>query len=164
MNIASTKRHPREGTAALPYAENLVSTAQAIFVKRTHHIRAGTEACPYESLDQVRFAIGKRQSIVIKRPISAQRGGMLSGRAASRTGQLSDTASKHTFGGWQGGHHRRWQIYVTASRNHYTCHRGWSTHVTTSRYRQAQPNQVAIRISRNIRRPRHECDTSTAQA
>ena len=89
---------------------------------------------------------------------------MLSGRAASRTGQLSDTASKHTFGGWQGGHHRRWQIYVTASRNHYTCHRGWSTHVTTRRYRQAQPNQLAIRSSRNIRRPRHECETSTAQA
>ena len=32
IDIASTKRHPREGTAALPYAENLVSAAQAIFV------------------------------------------------------------------------------------------------------------------------------------
>ena len=40
---------------------------------------------------------------------SAQCGGMLSGRAASRTGQLSDTASQHTFGGWQGGHRPRWQ-------------------------------------------------------
>ena len=39
----------------------------------------------------------------------AQRGGMWSGWAASRTGQLLDTASQHTFGGWQGGHHRRWQ-------------------------------------------------------
>ena len=69
--------------------------------------RAGTEACPYESLYQVRFAIGKRQSTVINKPINAPRGGMLSGRTASRTGQLSDTASKHTFGGWQGGHHPR---------------------------------------------------------
>jgi hypothetical protein len=71
IDIASTKRHPR----------------------------AGAEACPYESLYQVRFAIGKRQSTVIKKPFSAQRGGMLSGRAASRTGQLSDTASQHTIGG-----------------------------------------------------------------
>ena len=37
------------------------------------------------------------------------RGGMWSGWAASRTGQLSDTASQHPFGGWQGGHHPRWQ-------------------------------------------------------
>jgi hypothetical protein len=41
-------------------------------------------------------------------PNSAMRGGMWSGWAASRTGQLSDTASQHPFGGWQGGHHRRW--------------------------------------------------------
>ena len=45
----------------------------------------------------------------IDKPINAQRGGMLSGRAASRIGQLSDTASQHTSGGWQGGHHPRWQ-------------------------------------------------------
>jgi hypothetical protein len=37
------------------------------------------------------------------------RGGMWSGWAASRTSQLSDTASQHPFGGWQGGHHPRWQ-------------------------------------------------------
>ncbi len=154
----------RADTAVRPYAENLVSTAQAIFVTNTHHARAGTEACPYESLYQVRFAIGKRQSTVINKPINAQRGGMLSGRAASRTGQLLDTASQHTFGGWQGGHHPRWQIHVTASRNHYTRHRGWSTHVTTRRYRKAQPNPLGIRISRNIRRPRRECEASTAQA
>ena len=73
------------------------------------HSRAGTEACPYEWLYQVRFAIGKLQSTVINKPFSAQRGGMLSGSAASRTGQLSDTASQHTFGGWQGGHRPRWQ-------------------------------------------------------
>ena len=107
---ASTKRHPREGTAALPYAENLASATQAIFVTTTHHIRAGTEACPYESLYRVRFPIGKRQSTVINKPVGAQRGGMLSGSAASRTGQLLDTASQHTFGGWQGGHHPRWQF------------------------------------------------------
>jgi hypothetical protein len=34
---------------------------------------------------------------------------MLSGCAASRTVQLSDTASQYTFGGCQGGHHPRWQ-------------------------------------------------------
>ena len=45
----------------------------------------------------------------IDKPSSATRGGMLSGRAASRTGQLSDTASQHPFGGWQGGCHPRWQ-------------------------------------------------------
>ena len=71
--------------------------------------RADTAARPYESLYQVRFAIGKLQSTVINKSISATRGGMLSGRAASRTGQLSDTASQHTFGGWQVGHHPRWQ-------------------------------------------------------
>ena len=37
------------------------------------------------------------------------RGGMWSEWAASRTGQRSDTASQHPFGGWQGGHHPRWQ-------------------------------------------------------
>jgi len=42
-------------------------------------------------------------------PNIATPGGMWSGRAASRTGQLSDTASQHPFGGWQGGHHPRWQ-------------------------------------------------------
>ena len=40
---------------------------------------------------------------------SAMRGGMWSEWAASRTGQRSDTASQHPFGGWQGGHHPRWQ-------------------------------------------------------
>ena len=44
-----------------------------------------------------------------KQPHIAMRGGMSSGRAASRTGQLSNTASQHPFGGWQGGHHPRWQ-------------------------------------------------------
>jgi hypothetical protein len=92
------------------------------------------------------------------------RGGMLSGRAASRTGQLSATASQHTFGGWQGGHHRRWQTYVATFRHYYTCHRGWSTHLAVERYRKAQPNQLGIRILRYIRRPRHECENSTAQA
>jgi hypothetical protein len=42
-------------------------------------------------------------------PFSAERGGMWSGWAASRIGQLLDTASQYTFGGWQGGHHPRWQ-------------------------------------------------------
>ena len=42
-------------------------------------------------------------------PFSAERGGMLSGWAASRIGQLLDTASQYTFGDWQGGHHPRWQ-------------------------------------------------------
>ena len=44
-----------------------------------------------------------------KQPHIATRGGMWSGWAASRTGQLSDTACQHPFGGWQGGHHPRWQ-------------------------------------------------------
>jgi hypothetical protein len=35
------------------------------------------------------------------------RGGMLSGRAASRTGQLLGPESQLTFGGWQGGHRPR---------------------------------------------------------
>jgi hypothetical protein len=38
------------------------------------------------------------------------RGGMWSGWAASRTGQLSDPASQDTFGGYQGGHRPRWPI------------------------------------------------------
>jgi hypothetical protein len=38
------------------------------------------------------------------------RGGMLSGWAASRTGQLSGPESQLTFGGWQGGHRPRWPI------------------------------------------------------
>ena len=44
-----------------------------------------------------------------KQPHIAMRGGMWSGWAASRTGQLSDTASQHPFGGWQGGYRPRWQ-------------------------------------------------------
>ena len=48
-------------------------------------------------------------TVKTKQMDSAQRGGMLSGRAASRTNQLPDSASQHTFGGWQGGHHPRWQ-------------------------------------------------------
>jgi hypothetical protein len=42
---ASTKRHPREGTAALPYAENLASAAQAIYVTTTPS-RAGGHGGP----------------------------------------------------------------------------------------------------------------------
>ena len=38
------------------------------------------------------------------------RGGMMSGWAASRIGQLSGTASQNTFGGWQGGHRPRWPV------------------------------------------------------
>jgi hypothetical protein len=38
------------------------------------------------------------------------RGGVMSGWAASRTGQLSDLASHDTFGGYQGGHRPRWPI------------------------------------------------------
>ena len=110
------------------------------------------------------FLCQKSGSTGSEKPLSAQRGGKLSGRAASRIGQLLDTASQHRFGGWQGGHHRRWQIYVTASRHHYTRHRGWSTHLARERYRQAQPNPLGIRSSRNIRRPRHKRDASTAQA
>ena len=44
-----------------------------------------------------------------KQPHIEMCGGMTSGRAASRTGQLSDTAGQHPFGGWQGGHHPRCQ-------------------------------------------------------
>ena len=55
-------------------------------------------------------------------------------------------------------------IYVATVRNHYTCHRGWSTHLARERYRKAQPNQLAIRISRNIRRPRQVREASTEQA
>ena len=50
-----------------------------------------------------------RLTFKTKQPHIAMRGGMWSGWAASRTGQLSDTASQHPFGGWQGGHHPRWQ-------------------------------------------------------
>ena len=39
---------------------------------------------------------------------NAMHGGLRSGWAASRTGQLSDTESQLTFGGWQGGHRPRW--------------------------------------------------------
>jgi len=83
--------------------------ASTYIASTKRHPRAGTEACPYESLYRVRFAIGKPQSTVINKSVGAQRGGMLSGRAASRIGQLSATASQHPFGGWQGGHHPRWQ-------------------------------------------------------
>ena len=38
------------------------------------------------------------------------RGGMMSGWAASRAGQLSDTASQLSFGGYKGGHRPRWPI------------------------------------------------------
>jgi hypothetical protein len=38
------------------------------------------------------------------------RGGMMSGWAASRIGQLSDIANQETFGGYQGGHRTRWPI------------------------------------------------------
>jgi hypothetical protein len=38
------------------------------------------------------------------------RGGMRSGWAASRTGQLSDIASQDAFGGYKGGHRPRWPI------------------------------------------------------
>ena len=37
-------------------------------------------------------------------------GGMMSGWAASRTGQLSDPANQDTIGGYQGGHRPRWPI------------------------------------------------------
>ena len=56
------------------------------------------------------FLCQESVSMESEKPFSAQRGGMLSGRAASRTGQLSDTASQITFGGWQGGHRPRWPI------------------------------------------------------
>ena len=55
-------------------------------------------------------------------------------------------------------------ITMAAFRNLYTRHWGWSTHLATRRFRLAQPNQLAIRISRNIRRPRHARDASTEQA
>jgi hypothetical protein len=55
-------------------------------------------------------------------------------------------------------------IYFATSRTRFTRHRGWSTHVTTIRYRLAQPNRKVNGISRNIRRPRHTRDASTAQA
>ena len=38
------------------------------------------------------------------------RSGVMSGWAASRTGQLSDTESQFTLGGWQGGHRPRWPV------------------------------------------------------
>ena len=55
-------------------------------------------------------------------------------------------------------------ISITSFRHHYARHQGWSHHLARERFRQAQPNQLAIRISRNIRRPRHKRDASTAQA
>ena len=38
------------------------------------------------------------------------RSGVMSGWDASRTGQLSDTESQFTLGGWQGGHRPRWPV------------------------------------------------------
>jgi hypothetical protein len=46
---------------------------------------------------------------------NAMRGGRMSGWAASRTGQLSDTASQDTFGGYQGGHRPRWPVLPSQS-------------------------------------------------
>ena len=46
-----------------------------------------------------RFSISVSKPNTNKRDI-AMRGGMWSGWAASRTGQLSDTESQLTFGGW----------------------------------------------------------------
>ena len=45
-----------------------------------------------------------------KHPRNAMRGGMMSGCAASRTGQLSGTKSQFAFGGYQGGHRPRWPV------------------------------------------------------
>jgi hypothetical protein len=56
-------RNARADTAVRPYAEHLASVAQAIFVKTTHHIRAGTEACPYESLYQQTFQRDARWNV-----------------------------------------------------------------------------------------------------
>ena len=56
-----------------------------------------------------RFSISVSKPNTNKRDI-AMRGGMWSGWAASRTGQLSDTESQLTFGGYQGGHRPRWPL------------------------------------------------------
>jgi hypothetical protein len=61
---------------------------------------------------QQSFVIRKRISHVNrhKHPRNAMCGGMMSGWAASRTSEFSDTASQLTFGGYQGGHRPRWSI------------------------------------------------------
>ena len=63
----------------------------------------GNSGPPLRGVCNVRLTFKTKQIDI------AMRGGMSSGWAASRTGQLSDTASQHPFGGWQGGHHPRWQ-------------------------------------------------------
>ena len=75
----------------------------------TSAVETPTDSTRRRSKRCVVFLCQKSASTGSEKPFSATRGGMLSGRAASRTGQLSDTASQHTFGGWQGGHHPRWQ-------------------------------------------------------
>ena len=92
------------------------------------------------------------------------RGGMLSGWAASRTGQPLGTESQLTFGGWQGGHRPRWPVPPSTTTFHKSCHWGWSPHISRERYRLAQPNRTPDRILRNIRRPRHARDASTERA
>jgi hypothetical protein len=90
---AIDNRNAREGAAALPYAEILYPTGKQ-YSLQCRHEREGTASG--DCVVSLNFET--------KLPHIAQRGGMWSGWAASRTGQLSDTASQHTFGGWQGGH------------------------------------------------------------
>ena len=95
---AINNRNARAGTAALSYSEILHPTGRQYSLQRRHE-REGTAS----------GVCAVSLTIKTKLPHIAMRGGMWSGWAASRTGQLSDTASQHTFGGWEGGHHPRWQ-------------------------------------------------------
>ena len=84
-----------------------IHPASALFTSisvKTVSKRAGGHGGP-----PLRGVCNVRLTFKTKQPHIAMRGGMWSGWAASRTGQLSDTASQHPFGGWQGGHHPRWQ-------------------------------------------------------
>ena len=68
------------------------------------YARADTAAGPYAENPS------KRPSPIRNQRSNAMRGGMLSGWAASRSGQLSGPESQLTFGGWQGGHRPRWPL------------------------------------------------------
>jgi hypothetical protein len=91
------------GHSGPPLHRDLASATRAPFTKTPPSSTGGHSGPPLRGGCVVSLTFKTKQMD------SAQRGGMLSGRAASRTGQLLDTASQHTFGGWQGGHHPRWQ-------------------------------------------------------
>ena len=91
------------GHGGLPLRRDFPSATQAVLIKTTSPCAGGHSGPPLRRGCVVSLIFKTKQ------PHNAMRGGMWSGWAASRTGQLSDTASQHPFGGWQGGHHPRWQ-------------------------------------------------------